>query len=158
MFVSHIIFFIFPTHFRLFGYSFYLALASHTLLYFASSNQGINPTGLVFMLKHLGHGCGADKEVAFHSMSGAENFSPQSRQINCFFPLSIRFFFLQQNKYRGAQKHRASIAISKRKAQTSITHSSKNRGPEITYTIKKNEMTVQSTPIDEDRLLASLRL
>lgn len=34
----------------------------------------------------------------------------------------------------------------------------KNRGPEITYTIKKNEMTVQSTPIDEDRLLASLRL
>lgn len=34
----------------------------------------------------------------------------------------------------------------------------KNRGPEITYTIKKNEMTVQSTPIDEDRLLAFLRL
>ena len=69
-----------------------------------------------------------------------------------------KILFLQQNKHEGAQKHRASIAISKRKAQTSITHSSKNRGPEITYTIKKNEMTVQSTPIDEDRLLASLRL
>ena len=69
-----------------------------------------------------------------------------------------KILFLQQNKYRGAQKHRASIAILKRKAQTSITHPSKNRGPEITYTIKKNEMTVQSTPIDEDRLLASLRL
>lgn len=66
---------------------------------------------------------------------------------------------VQQNKHEGAQKHRASIAISKRKAQTSITHIlPKNRGPEITYTIKKNEMTVQSTPIDEDRLLASLRL
>jgi hypothetical protein len=79
------------------------------------------------MLEHLGHGCGADKEVAFHSMSGAENLSPQSRQINFFFPLSIRFFFLQQNKHEGAQKHRASIAISKRKAQTSITHPSEKQ-------------------------------
>ena len=129
----------------------YLEFASQMCLYFASSNQAISPTGLVFMLEHLGHGCGSDKEVAFHSMSGAENFSPQSRQINFFFPLSIRFFFLQQNKYRGAQKHRASIAILKERRRPPSHILPKNRGPEITYTIKKNEMTVQSTPIDEDR-------
>lgn len=91
-FFSISFFFIF-THFWLFGYSFYLAFASHTFLYFQSSTQVMRPTGLVFILEHFGHGCGADKEVAFHSMSGAENFSPQSRQINFFFPLSIRFFF-----------------------------------------------------------------
>jgi len=82
------------------------------------------------MLEHLGHGCGADKEVAFHSMSGAENFSPQSRQINFFFPLYIRFSALliqQQNKYRGAQKCCVSAADFKRKAQTSITHPSEKQ-------------------------------
>ena len=35
--------------------------------------------------------------------------------------------FSAQNKHEGAQKHRASIAISKRKAQTSVTHPSEKQ-------------------------------
>lgn len=43
----------------------------------------------VCMLPHWGHGCGADKVVAFNSTSGAINVLPQSEHLKSVCPLNI---------------------------------------------------------------------